>query len=532
MPTLAPHDIASKTPVPAPGESEADYVIRAHQWLLPIVPNAEERNAAVLGAWRRSTGPSAREELARNRYPDDEFVRVRDVPVFTEHEYVDRHGRTQKYGLAEMKAVCDRCNYRIDNTGNFAVLTEGHTPTKEQLAAGVPMPAVLGYAGPFRLGMVGNVDPKWAILQDEHHHRDVAERIRRMPTRSPEVWLTEKMNERFMDPIALLGAETPRLDMGMRYARTDDGQEVERYAAAGVVSFPSAASTFVPGMTGGSGHPKEQPEKERNSMADTGSPIASLSDEDIAKIVGGIMQTDVMQWCKQQMEQAMAGGDSEMGDDGMGDMGPGAPGMNDGDADNMPGGEALNDNDADNVGQPPAPAPQAPPPTPNPTMAQPQDDKKDKYSSIAEKERYAKLEAEKAELEAKLAEIQKEKDRSERYAKLHELRMTHAFDVEKEIERVSDYSESQFLKHCEAIVENYSRIPIGATIHVPPAIAEREMKTQQEREQYSRKVTERAMSLVATERAKGNHGVTYEHCLAQAREEIGSPGTQGAVKVG
>ena len=50
----------------------------------------------------------------------------------------------------------------------------------------------------------------------------------------------------FLDPIALLSAECPRLDMGLLYSAMKSGRVVEKYTAVA----PAAGHSFVPTGTG------------------------------------------------------------------------------------------------------------------------------------------------------------------------------------------------------------------------------------------------------------------------------------------
>lgn len=284
-------------PIPSAKESENDFIVRAHKALAREIPDTDRRNAAVFTAWRQSRGLGELEKKACEQFDDQTFTHRRDVPVFTEHEYTRKLRnpdgspkvnvvgtqieRQEKYDLKALKAICDRCNYRIADTGNFAMLSEGHTPDADQRYGGAREPPILGFAGPFRIGMIGNKEPRWAIFQDEHYLKSETEKVRRLPTRSPEVWLKDEMADRFLDPIAMLGADTPKLDMGLRFQRLQTGEQVEKYAAA--------ATTVVAR--------KPLPKPEKSDMA--------ISAEDVEAIVGAVMQTDIMQFVKGLMESQM-----------------------------------------------------------------------------------------------------------------------------------------------------------------------------------------------------------------------------------
>ena len=124
-------------------------------------------------------------------FPEDEFVAIDNVPVFTEHEVTVGEGRKIRFGPQELQAVADRCNQRIKETGDFATLTIGHTPSPDNRAKGAEDPEVVGFAGPFRMGRLGKKG-RYAILADFKVFRRDAEKVRKHPRRSPELWLEEK----------------------------------------------------------------------------------------------------------------------------------------------------------------------------------------------------------------------------------------------------------------------------------------------------------------------------------------------------
>ena len=84
----------------------------------------------------------------------------------------------------------------------------GHTPDPQGGEA--PQPELVGYAGPFRLGTIGEGERKcWAILADFHVFRNDLAKVRKHPRRSPELCLEDSYEEMFLDPIAC-SARRPR----------------------------------------------------------------------------------------------------------------------------------------------------------------------------------------------------------------------------------------------------------------------------------------------------------------------------------
>ncbi|QDU97527.1 hypothetical protein [Lignipirellula cremea] len=232
--------------------------------------------------------------LAGQTFPPDRFVPAEDVCLFAEHTARDARGRRHRFDKAALAQLVRRGNQRIADTGTFAVLTAGHTPDREALLHGAPMPEVVGFVGPFRLGGIGRLRPRAAIYAHEWHFRDASLRLQKLPRRSVELWLTHDPAERFFDPVAALGAETPRLDLGLRLARMPGGETVEKFAV------PAASSSLF----------KE---------------ALMLDSQDFDEIVQAFEKLDWVQFVKKQMAAAQettaepSGGDGSQASDDPGD---------------------------------------------------------------------------------------------------------------------------------------------------------------------------------------------------------------------
>lgn len=288
---------------PRPGESQPDFAVRFHREAAQAIPHTDERNAAMWAAWCAARGEDRLDRIAAKLFGAD-HERKPFLPLFDEHTARNRDGSTSRYDLAALRAIVAQCNRRILDTGDFAPLIDGHTPDAKDGA----QPDVLGWVGPFRLGMIGNVEPHWCIFADEWHDRTEGDRLRRLRRRSPEVWLEPDMRDRFFDPVAALGAETPRRDLGvarLSRARSSDGRLVEKYAAMA----PGGTTTFVPGASPRkrkcAADPAPEPETQGKSM--------NLSEEDIRGIVAAIENTELMQFVRQLKDEHEAA--SGAGDD-------------------------------------------------------------------------------------------------------------------------------------------------------------------------------------------------------------------------
>jgi hypothetical protein len=232
---------------PMAGETQPQFFARASRALQRRIPSVNRRTIEVLRLWKSSSNDKDLRDKAAAMFPKAKFVHFGPRCIFLEHtvpESADGKQPAITYGQKELQQLVEWANYRIRNSDNFAVISDGHTPSQDEKAKGTPMPSPLGYSGPFYLGQLGDVDPLWAIYADEWVHRDDVPRFEKLQRRSPEVWASEPMSQRTLDPIAALGAETPKLDCGMNlYARASDGQLVMRYSAA---TLPGPTNSFVP----------------------------------------------------------------------------------------------------------------------------------------------------------------------------------------------------------------------------------------------------------------------------------------------
>ncbi len=267
----------------------------------------------------------------RRVFDPQSFTSIPNVPVFAEHETTctagKYAGRKLTFGYNELLAVCQRCNRRITETGDYATIVIGHTPPRDLIWKGeAKSPELIGFCGPFRMGQIALADGRlrWSILADFHVFKEDEKKLRKYPRRSAELWLEERYDDMFLDPIALLSSEAPRLDMGLLYSRFESGRNVEIYAAA---AGPSASSVFIPA-----------PAKPAKNYQ--GEDTMPFSPEDVQQIVSAIMQTEPMQFVVSLMQQ--------QGDPAGQPPGP-PPGP---DAGAAPGG--------------PPPGPGAPPPEPQP----------------------------------------------------------------------------------------------------------------------------------------------------------------------
>lgn len=446
-------------PVPKDGESQPDFALRFHEAAMSAIPNTAERNQRCFEIFREHVGEEPEVAEARKYHKADDYIERRDIAVFEEHEIPARKtqsGRTipaVKYGKRELAAICRNMNEQIADVGKFCPITNGHT--SDNLAD--PKPEVLAYTGAYRLGMIGNKKPRYAIFTDEYHRKDREEVLRGMRGRSVEVLPLPDVSKRTFYPIAALGADEPRLNLPpARYFNRpdDDGVpiEVERY----MMVLPGGNSTSLPSDKYGD---------------QSGSPEQQLSEAAVKQICQAMFATAPFQWVIAKMEEDGASGSPnpmvhqppEMADmpaDAM--QQPGDPAQQ-----TQPGGMPPAANDM------PQPGPQGMPPAKPPAAAMPPADKpkpfegketmpeetKEQYSKSAGlsaiEQRLDALERENASLKAKLLG-------SERYSKLNDLKVKgFEFNIERYMAKATTQTDEDFAAELQDI-EKYARRSVTA----------------------------------------------------------------------
>lgn len=322
-------------PQPTAHESQEDYVVRAHTVLLQAIPEPADRNAAVWNAWDRARGFAAR-DLAARLYSADQYDSVADVCLFAEHDapkrLPDGTETVTRYDAQKLSEIIRENNFRIEDTDTYPGLVDKHTvpaPQRDPLP-----PKTLGYVGPFRLGMIGRRDPRWAVFGDEHRRKEAAAVLSERPRRSVEV-LTLKANGRtYIDPVAAI-SEAPRLALPVQYSAEESGEvEIERYSALSPVpAAPGGMNTYIQRFDAGQPDPAAAPVNPQGNPQ--GNPMAT--DQDVRQVIDAIMQTPAMQGLAALMQafgndpQAIisaiqGGGGQQPGQGGAADTGQGAAG--------------------------------------------------------------------------------------------------------------------------------------------------------------------------------------------------------------
>lgn len=152
--------------------------------------------------------------------PSAKPIRLRDgryqLPPFAildEHEFVDEHTKKrQVFDKKRLQRLADKLNRRVRETGDLIPVTLGHT------VDGLPehrQPAIVGLTRNFRLAPLKK-SGRWAIWADPISPAEHVETFRKHPRRSVELWAAKHAaGEDDIDPIAILGATSPKRDLGL-----------------------------------------------------------------------------------------------------------------------------------------------------------------------------------------------------------------------------------------------------------------------------------------------------------------------------
>lgn len=442
--------------VPMIGESQSGFFDRAMRALRRSIPSINRRTLEVLRLWRMSDNDRDLRDQTLAQFPADRFQHFDPRCVFLEHTIpASSDGQLPElhYDREALQHMVDWGNYRIRNSNTYSVIADGHTPNQSELSAGRPMPDVLGYAGPFYLGQLGDVNPRWAIYADEWVHVDDVPQYTKRQRRSPEVWVSEPIERRTMDPIAALGAETPRLDCGMNsYSRAGDGQTVMSYSA---MTFASPSFVPVPGSDLGtqlSSGDLTMPLtiSDSNQVQDAAGQLDSrILEQTVLKTVTALLPSIVRAVQQELANQVDADSTSDSDDDdsnsGYGDAPRGLDSTDDIDA-------LLED-------------------SPEAAM---------QYSALSGESqrayragwqraasvthRYSRnsdlhkvVARQQVRLQELSDQISRERRDAARYSKLSELARDFAFDPRDEAETCQDMSDKQFERHCTSTIVKYAR---------------------------------------------------------------------------
>ncbi len=557
------------TLAPNEGETCEAFCVRAHQQLLQAIPEPEQRNWVVWSTWDRHRGNPERQRV-KQLLGDQKYAHVHDVQHWQEHESTvigpDGQPQPRNNDVARLTAIVQECNLRIRDTDSLPGLVDKHTLPPNADDRKKEPPRNLGWAGPFRLGMTGRVNPRFAIFGDEHHRRDRLETLADRPNRSVEVVTLRANGRSYINPIACL-AEAPRLPLPAKYSAADavDGEyEVAQYSA--VPAFPGGGNTYVPGTVGGDRKRDSVSKFEADSDGEPQTPTATmaLDENDLRQIIDAMMATPQMQFLTQQMQaqqgdaaadpngpdaqEPMAGPMPPQDDAaamGGGNQSPGAPAQPQTQEPYLLGGIGkMLTGGKYGGGQPRMREPYMLPgagsmqtPATQYSAAQSQLDFEDDEDVNDEefttlREQYSALQAEQAEMLQHMAQMQRsnaelraravDADRRTALQELH-AKHPHFVDLNDECDRClysagSQMTDDQFDNHLEDL-ERYAAKAPPVTGMVPTGEITRPARPTVEQERYEAQVRERSVEIYTAALQSGEHK-SHQQCWQEAEREV------------
>ena len=473
------------------------------------VPDPDQRNSMVWGAWDAVRGQRPEEAVALSKFTADRFARSDAHCVFAEHETVGSDGKPRKYGLGELAKIVRQHSKEQRDIGAFPALTSCHTPDK-----GDPNgkdPDVLGYSGlnP-RLGMIGREQPRWAIFADEAHMPEAKVDLAKKPFRSVELWTFKDGRMRF-HPVVAVGAEAPRLQMPAKYSGKFeqllvDGAKVEKYTVA--AAYAGGTNSFV-----------KQPVKHTEGN--------DMNDQETAQLLAMLQETPQFKFLTRLMEEYEAE-QAAAANPAAGNPAAPPPGAAAGapPAPAAPGAGAPSDDDLadlqDLLGQDDPPKPNAPPPADKP----PEKNTVANNPNVVSMEKYTALHSTLTKQSERIVALERVAADATRRQKLNELatKFPMIVDVDDEA-KVCLYSlgskmtDDQFNAHV-ATVEKY-----GQRFADSPMIPRGEMPeryiAQSQAEKYEARLADEAVKIHGEIVRREHRQPSYDECEAEAKKRLG-----------
>ena len=548
-------------PIPEQSESLERYTVRCAKLAKGVDP--EEFNETVWSTWNRYRGPTDAEKMAARKFSPQRYELDKGICVFSEHETTTAKGEHRKYDLKELAKIVRGNNDRISDVGAFPAISDGHTSNPED--PNQREPPILGYAGNYRLGLIGHKKPRWAVFHDEYQKKEHLKTLREdKPRRSVELW-TFKDGRAHFDPIAAIGSEAPRLPLPQRFTQFSyQDATVEKYTFAGSYAAP-AGNTFVQSM----GTMKAPKSKDRYAAEPAGkatpitqptgdSAMPMLAPQDLQQVIHAISQTPQFDFLTKLLEafktpdgliQAIQGGGMGGEEGGLeggmeGGLDDGGAGLDDG-LGGEPGGDELGDLDA--LGgedaalgggeEEPTPEPEAAGPGEAPPEEEPLPERRSMTTAgNAVVEKYTQLQRshnealkDMATMHSRIQLLERTNANHARRAKIADLqsRFPTFVDASEETERClysqkGSMSDAEFDKHI-ADVERYAEKHAKSSVYIPSGDAPKMEDDLGSPEKYamSQKINQRAVK-IATDYASKNPGkvMAYEEAKRIAREDL------------
>src|SRR5262245_39092611 len=145
---------------------------------------------------------------AEDRLRQEGFRQLEPFFVLREGEIKDeRTGGIVKLTRGRLQQIAAIQNNRIAETGDFTPIIIGHTKKNKKE---VDQPRLTGWASRYEVIPFMETGT-WGLRAVPWSRPENVENFSNYPRRSAELWT----NPDLIDPISLLGANTPRLDLGL-----------------------------------------------------------------------------------------------------------------------------------------------------------------------------------------------------------------------------------------------------------------------------------------------------------------------------
>jgi len=213
-----------------------------------------------------------------------EYVVIKNVPVFDEHYDPETETR---YDSETLQHIARRNNERYADTGDFCPIVDAHSQLPDDNGNTDPEkePNIVGKAEDFFVARHGNLKNRYCIYARRWKiEKDKVSLAKARPRRSVEIWPEKNPRERYFDPIAILGSETPRRDLGPVFydKKSESCKQKLRYSMATQpiryeMAAPAANNTFIPGPA------KQEPI--RNQKQQGADDMSKFSSDDINQLV-------------------------------------------------------------------------------------------------------------------------------------------------------------------------------------------------------------------------------------------------------
>lgn len=311
-----------------------------------------------------------------------------------------------EYTLDDLETLVEKNNNREKSTCDLAPIVVGHTDPERMEHE---QPPIIGYAKNYRLA---NFMERPTIIADLFIRKDKLKLYKDHPRRSPEIF-----DDGIIDPISVLGATSPRNDLALRFQKKTNN--------------PTTYSN-------------------RRKM-DTNNDL-------VAQVLEALKSSDVFKWCESKMQEEQAPVEEV------------AP---------VEDAEQFESNVLEDAEEQDDEA------TPMKRKFSEEDEAEDKGDKLKAKKcmskdkirlerdelarKYSRLESQNANMKERFAKLERQTRRAERERDLLRLReQGFEFEMNDELDTVTDQTPERFAKYLAHIKKNYRRLPNAN--HLIPAM--------------------------------------------------------------